>query len=397
MQPRPPLRSGCDRYPSQVIQGQPSVDDLVALTRGGLDSVTIYHPVIPPEPYWKHQKLRRALERSLTAAITRLVGRGVGHDLRWAIRRQFTQAMKQERFDGQSVALFLTAESATGFVLPVRIEPDVRVGDYFDLGPLLRAITLTNPVHGLTITEHDWGLWEATGTQPARLLAGSSRELDGTGLQALAFRLFRLVTDGSSYFLTRDAFIGRALQRAAERLDAFDPNRAGQLVLFPDDDIVGRRSFGAIVENARLGRTVEVVHGDADGLTPGRIGRELRRRHRRHTQQELSRKIALLRAEHADGYPSTELAEIAVAAAAGRVRTFIYDATADHHGRLDGTGRFVPDQWGYDALARVAVDVLAGGGEAFAVTPDELLSGVMGTPVLAEIAYPTPPDPAGSR
>lgn len=367
------------------------MDELVQLAQGGRDSVTIYQPVLPPEPFLGHRALREALKQAMSTAVTRLVGRGAGHDTHWAIRRRFSEVMKRAHFDGQAVALFLTAESATGFVLPDRIEPAVRVGDHFDLGPLLRAVTMAHHVYGVTITEHDWGLWEATGTRPADRLAGSSRDYDGaTGLRSAAFHLFRWLSSGSAYFLTRDAFIARALRRAGERLDVLDPDRTSQVVLFPDDDIVGNRSFGAIVENARLGRTVEVVHGDADGLTPGRVGRELRRRHRRSLQQELSRRIALLRAEHAGGYPSTDLAEIAVAAAARRVRTFVYDATASHYGALDRrTDRFEPDQWGYDVLARIAIDVLASGGEAFAVIPDELLKGTLDTPLLAEISYPT--------
>lgn len=116
----------------------------------------------------------------------------------------------------------------------------------------------------------------------------------------------------------------------------------------------------------------------------------MRRHGRRFVQQELSLRIARLRAEDAGGYPSTDLAEIAVAAAAGRVRTFVYDTTDEHYGRLDEMGRFTPDQWGYDALARIAIHVLAGGGEAYAVTPEEILAGTMDTPVLAEIAYPLP-------
>ena len=60
------------------------------------------------------------------------------------------------------------------------------------------------------------------------------------------------------------------------------------------------------------------------------------------------------------------------------------------YGRLDEMGRFTPDQWGYDALARIAIHVLAGGGEVYAVTPEEILAGTMDTPVLAEIAYPLP-------
>ena len=372
------------------------MDDLVRLTAGGRDSVTIYQPVLPPEnvPHlWldlRHHRLRTALDEAMTTAVNRLVGRGAGHDTHWSIRRRFTQVLEGARFDGQSVALFLTAESATGFVLPDRIEPAVRVGDHFDLGPLLRATTMARHTYGVTLTEHDWGLWEATGAEPARLLAGNERDSAASSgdPRALLFHAYRWMTSGTAYLLSRQAFVERALEKVREQLARLDPGRQGLVVLFPDDD------FGAwgsqLVEEAGLGRPVEVVTGDADGLTPGRIGRELRRHGRRFVRQELSGRISRLRAEHADGYPSTDLTEIAVAAAAGRVRSFVYDSTAARYGRLDrGTGRFEPDQWGYDTLARIAVDVLAAGGEAFAVTPDEVLAGTLDTPALAEIAYPT--------
>lgn len=367
------------------------MDDLVRLTEGGRHSVTIYQPIPAPEPFTGRRRLKETLDKAMTTAVHRLVGRGAGHDIHWAIRRQFKRATKGVQADAQSVALFLTTESATGFLLPDRLEPAVRVGDYFDLGPLLRVATMAHHVYGVTLTEHDWGLWEATGTEPARLLAGNTRDSSPSARdpRVVLFNLYRWLTTGSSYFLSRRAFVTRALAKVRERLVVLDPQGSGLVVLFPDDDaFTGWRS--EVVEEAGLGRPVEVVMGDAGGLTPGRIGRELRRHGRRFVQQELSGRIALLRAEHADGYPSTDQAEIAVAAAAGRVRSFVYDSTAVRYGRLDRrTGRFEPDQWGYDTLARIAIDVLAAGGEAHAVTPDEILAGTMDTPALAEIAYPT--------
>lgn len=366
------------------------MDDLVRLTEGGRDSVTIYQPILPAEPYLGHRRLRDALDGAITTAVNRLVGRGASHDTHWAIRRQFTRAVKRARYDGQSVALFLTAESATGFVLPDRIEPAVRVGDYFDLGPLLRAATMAHHVYGVTLNLYGWALWEATGAEPAWALAGNDPGLaDPEGSRRLfPTRSRRQLAVWASSFRSHRSLVLRSLQQAREQLDVLDPQGSALLVLFADDAFAGWRSDA--LELARLGRPVEVVHGDAETLTPGRIGRELRRHGRRLVRQELSRRIALLREEHAAGYPSTDLAEIAVAAAAGRVRTFVYDSTANFHGRLDRrTGRFEPDQWGYDALARIAIDVLATAGEAHAITPDEILAGVMDTPVLAEIAYPT--------
>ena len=380
-----------------MIEGRPSVDDLVRLTVGGRDCVTIYQPILPaevvpaPKPYLAHRRLHNELDAAMTTAVNRLVGRGAGHDTHWAVRQRFAQLTRDASFEGQAVALFLSAESATGFALPDRIEASVRVGDHFDLGPLLRAVTMARHVYGVTLTEHDWGLWEATGGEPARRLAGESRDDAFSALdpRVAAFKLYRLVTDSPAYFLARSAFLERAMQRVRELLAALDAAGSGLVVLFPDDDIVSGLSPGRLTEDARLGRPIEVVHGDSEALTPGRIGQTLRRHGRRFVQQELSGRIARLRAEHAEGYPSTDLPEIAVAAAAGRVRTFVYDSTAARYGAVDrGTGRFEPDQWGYDILARIAIDVLAGGGEAYAVTPDEILTGAMDTPVLAEIAYP---------
>lgn len=373
-----------------MITGRPGTDDLLGLTQGGRDSVTIYLPIPPPEPFWRPDPVKAALRDAMTVAVNRLVGRGRGHDIHTAIRRQFDEIVGPARFEGQSVALFLTTESATGFMLPDRIEFAVRVGDHFDLGPLLRAVTMAHHVYGLTITEHDWGLWEAPGAEPAQLLAGSTREAaaSASGLRAATFEVYRWITSSPAYFLRRGLFVSRALTQAQHRLAGLDPDGTSLLVLFPDDAIADRGSFGGVVENARLGRPVEVVYGDADTLTPGRIGRELRRHRGRLVQQELSDRITRLRAENAAGHPSTSLPEIAMAAAAGRVRTFVYDADADHYGAIDSDGRFVPDQWGYDALARIAIDVLAVGGEAYAVTAEELRAGTMTGPVLAEIAYP---------
>lgn len=374
-----------------MIHGTPGIDDLVALTRGGRESVTIYHPLTPPRQYRRRGWLRRELAGSLTTAVGRLVGRGAGHDAHWAIRRQFDGLIAGAWPTGQSVALFLTEESAVGFGLPIRVEPDVRVGDYFDLGPLVRAVTGPQRAYGVTVTPYNWGLWEAAGAEPARLVAGATPDPaaaeGGPGLPAATARLWLAVT---SRFRSRAGTVRRSLERVRDRLQALDPEGSALLVLFTDDAVADWRA--GVLEEVRLGRPLEVAPTDAEGLTPGRIGRELRRRQRRYRQQALSQRIALLRAEHADGYPSTDLAQIALAAAAGRVRTFVYDVASVEYGRLDADGRFEPDQWGYDVLARIAIDVLAGGGEAFAVASDDLLSGAMPTPVLAEIAYQPPPD-----
>lgn len=367
------------------------MDDLVRLTDGGRDSVTIYSPVLPPEPYLGHRAFRQALELAMSTAVIRLVGRGTPHDLHWAIRRQFTDLTKRLRFDAQAVALFLTAESATGFLLPDRLEAGVRVGDHFDLGPLLRVVTRTHRVYGVTLTLSGWALWESAGTEPAWVVAGNDPAFPGTtgiGRYLLAPDVLRRLAVRASGLRSHRALVLGSLRQVRDRLATLDPRGTALLVLFADDDFVGWSSDA--LERAELGRPVEVVHGDAEGLTPGRIGRALRRYGHRLIQQELSQRIALLRAEHADGYPTTDLAEIALAARAGRVRTFVYDTTSTHYGRLDSkTGRFEPDQWGYDVLARIAIDVLAHGGSAHAVGPGDLRAGTLDGPVLAEVGYPT--------
>lgn len=372
-----------------MIEGRPSVDELLRLTEGGRDSVTIYQPILPAEPYSGHPRFKAALDEAMTTAVNRLVGRGAGHDVHWAIRRQYRKAMKGARYDGQSVALFLTAESATGFVLPERVGPAVRVGDFFDLGPLLRATTMAHHVYGVTLNRYGWALWETTGTEPAWVVAGTDPGLaPDRSRRILPVEARRRLAVWASYLRSHRTLVLRSLQRVRQKLAVLDPQGSSLVVLLPDDGLVGWRSDA--VEPARLDRPVEVVHGDAEGLTPGRIGRELRRHGRRFVQQELSGRLGLLRAEHADGYPSTDLTEIAVAAAAGRVRSLVYDSTVSRYGHLDRrTGRFEADQWGYDTLARIAIDVLAAGGEARAVTPDEVLAGTLTTPALAEIADPT--------
>lgn len=244
------------------------MNDLVLLTQGDRHCVTVYAPVIPPQDWLGYQPFLQSLEAAMATANRRLTGRGVSQDIRRAIQQQFRQFTKRTGYEGLSVALFVTAESATGFLLPDRIEAAVRVADHFDLGPLLRAVTMAHHSYGVTLTEHDWGLWEATSAEPAQLLGGSSRDdAPGGDPRAMLFRLFRWVTAGSAYFLSRRAFVARALAGVRERLAVLDPQHEGLVVLFPDDDaFVGWRSD--VVEEAGLGRPVEVVMGDADGLTP---------------------------------------------------------------------------------------------------------------------------------
>ena len=59
------------------------MDDLVRLTEGGRDSVTIYQPILPAEPYLGHRRLRAALDEAMTTAVNRLVGRDAETATRW--------------------------------------------------------------------------------------------------------------------------------------------------------------------------------------------------------------------------------------------------------------------------------------------------------------------------
>lgn len=341
--PRPAHPVRADRPHERL----PTVSELLQLRAPHPAAVTIYLPT-DPRP---HARARNAtaLRQASKQALTRLNAAGVDASERAAITARLEAFGPTSLWSGRSLALFLSPEFALAYALPDHLNLEVRAGSYFDLGQLMRVVSSPQEAFAVTGSGSGWRLWQASASAPVRPLA-----------------------DGSI-----------ADVRAA--LGRLDPEARRPLFVF------GGPALDHPFQEGSLPWRVEVVPLNPEGLSRGKLGAELRSRAVVLARHHLSDRIALIRKEGTDGLPTTDLPEIARGAAAGAVRTFVYDATADVTGVLDPfTGEVRPDRNGYDVLAAIAIEVVRSGGEVLAVQPKEVRAEALDGPVLAELSRPAP-------
>lgn len=253
------------------------------------------------------------------------------------------------------------------------------------------GVSSPQSVYGLTLSEDEWALWWASGSAPVQNLLRSSRSALGLlapGLRHALFRVWLSISRSPAYVLDRDDYLDGVAGTASRRLDALDPDRSAPVFLLATDPLGPQLA-------ARLGRSVEVVAGDPSGLRASEVGRALRERATVLVRRRLSERLGMIRDETSTGLPSSDLDEVARAVHAGLVDLLVYDTSASVWGEVtDDRVRLDPS--GYDVLARLAIDVLAGGGEVLAMDPDEVHSRDLDGPVFAHLtgAPPGVPDDA---
>lgn len=131
------------------------------------------------------------------------------------------------------------------------------------------------------------------------------------------------------------------------------------------------------------------VPGSPDDLRPDQIDEAIRSRIGGLNASRVSARADAIGAGFASGLAVTDLAQAAKAAAAGAVEVLIYDFTVDILGAFDdATGDITFDEAGYDLLSRLAVKVLATGGEVIAVRPEEVSAEIWNGRLLAGLRFP---------
>ncbi|HRA07589.1 MAG TPA: hypothetical protein PKV13_13410 [Propionicimonas sp.] len=361
-------------------RGLPEAAELYWLGLRRPHAVTVYAPT---EPGGREHAVG-SIERQLRDALRRV---------RWtraqkaAIRERWRSVAREpELTAGGGVALFLSPEVTMGFALPDRVSVETHTNEYFNVGQAVRAVSSPLTTYALVVTPEDWSLWWGTATSPAYEVPMSRVYLTHAGgpLGQVGRVIGRLrARDGARPRPLSKRQVERVAEAVEAELSRFDPlARRPLLVLGP-----GTLPEQLVARGLRWRAEAVQISAAPDART---VGAAIRSRAKLLAWRRLSERASLLRKEASDGYPSTDLAEIASAASVGRVLTFIYDCTSEVSGLLDeGTG-VVRLGDGPDVLARVAVLVLRSGGEVLAVQPDEVSAETF-SGVLAELTW-TPPN-----
>ena len=118
----------------------PTLDALRELGEPRENAITIYAETspAPDERDGSVLNVKSAFDR----AIRSLRDNGIRHAGESALREQWDKVLGDEAWMrlSRSLALFVSPDRADVYVLPNRLENQMQVGTYFDLGQLVRAV-----------------------------------------------------------------------------------------------------------------------------------------------------------------------------------------------------------------------------------------------------------------
>ena len=327
--------------------------------------LSLYLPVDRTRPPSAHEA---QLHNLLREAEHQLRSRGWPTELTSEVRQAASDALSEESVDG-SVALFADAEAIRFVNVPWVTRPSCFVGGRFVVRQLSpaeaqdRVFVVALSRSAVRVLDID-----RVGARPVELPdlpSGGTSDVPGAdaehnGLQAhsagkdAVFHGHRDDTKGN------DELISRLCRQTAEALVAAMPDRSMPVVVAAVE-----RLAAAFVSAASELEVITTIHGNADD-TPDHVladaAREALRDHRREQTDAASE--ALGTAIHA-GLGSTELTEVVVAAADGRVHTLYVDPSRQVRGEYDRASREVClDETGRDDLIDLAIaETIRYGGE----------------------------------
>ena len=288
------------------------------------------------------------------------------------------QALEQDRefwsSRARSVAVFVDPSTIRAFRVMNVLPESAAVGDRYDLGPLLRAVTF--PHHGYVL---------AVTAGEARLLA---LESDSSSERV---ELAELPDNAGEEILSPTIESGRFDRRSADGTLGPKVEQGKYCALVQDAALteinsIGERplvlasseELGAIYrrENRYAGLLPEGIAGNPSSWSDDELaarGREVLERFYAAQIDALRDRFGALRARN---QASAQLSDVASAVAAGLVDTLLYDLEDRQEGTIDEFGITTlapePGPHTYAIVDELAIRVLRSGGTVFAVRRDEL-------------------------
>lgn len=366
----------------------PTSTDLLALGVPRTDALSIY---LATEPTPAGRDLAfTTVKSAVDEAIRALRAAGRTYAEQEALRAQWEVIAEDAELWGNlasSLVFFIAPGFVDQYVLPNAFEDFTHLGSRFDVGPLVRAVTTPQRAYALTLSSSGWNLWEATESSRATEfpLAGEHAEdaADATNRMSIRGRqLLRRLGGDEGQKVLLDRYAQVVAEAVRDELRRVDPNSRIPLFVFANEPLA------AMVMSHGLPGEVVGVRGAADELRPDQIDEAIRERIGEITTRRLSREADQIGDGYAAGLASTDLAQVARAAAMAAVGTLYYDMTAEVRGALDPeTGAVSFDADGEDLLSAIALLVLASGGEVHAVRPGEIEADIWNGQLLAGLRH----------
>ena len=326
----------------------------------------------------KNQTKARSL---FGTAISRL-REGGGKDSVAAIETFLNELLEAPEFwfdMGRSLAIFATPSYVLEFRLPNDLEDHVSVTDRFAITPLLRALTFPNAALVLAISQNGARLVEVSADRPAEEItvpgmpadAASAVGLDSIGGRAPSGRLQG--DEGRKVRLTQYA-------RSVDHV--LRPILNGQslpLVIAATEPL--RSIYRNLTGYAHLAS--EVIEGNPDELTPAQLADAARGVLDRIYAADLVALQTTFEERRTNSRASTDLSDLARAAAFGAVATLVVDMDAEVKGSVGDAGLLnLGADSGQDAIEDIARRALGTGARVLAVRRSDMPENVQAAGIL---------------
>ncbi len=367
----------------------PTIDQLRELGTRHETAITIYTQTSPAPDQWEasHLGAKSAFDRAIRTLRDR--EEGLRHNHEQALREHWEKIRTDEAWNklSRSMAIFIADDFADLYVLPNELEDQLQVGNYFDLGQIVRAVTTPQSAFALTLSAHGWNLWEATATTRAAELdlqgEHATDVADATNRATVRDRghVRRLVGDEGKKVLL-EKYAKRVAEAVKSELYHQDPNTERPLFVFATDPLLD------MYANADTDHRIVHLPGGPDELRADEIDAVIREHLSTINAETNNALVERIGDGVGRGLVATDLSDISRAAATGAVETLVYDFTIDILGTVDDTtGALQLDDSGYDLLSRIAIAVLDTGGTVVAVRAAEITADIWNQKAIAGLRF----------
>ncbi|WP_067682283.1 baeRF11 domain-containing protein [Nocardia miyunensis] len=340
--------------------------------------VSVYTPteVSTPTP----DKNRVAFENQARRALEQVTDK----EARVALEEEFDDLIDDEdywRYQSRTLVTLATPERTRTFRVPNRLEAATRVGDRFDIKPLLRTITFPQDAFVLALSENAVRLVEVTPDEPAQdvAVAGLPVSLTDHIAQPGMSRSPHGRLQGTEGRKVRIRQFCRAVDHALRNVLS---GRDVPLILAAAEPIASLyRSV-----NSYPGLLTEEIAGNPEHLSDADLATRARAVLDRHYAAELSELRAEFEQRRSDGRASADLSDIARAATYGTVHTLMVDIDTPIPGTVAEDGSLTFATTGAAGapgiLDEIARRVLLSDGRVLAVRAADLPDGAHAAAVL---------------
>jgi hypothetical protein len=377
----------------------PAATDFTALAQRRSNAISIY---VATSPVVAEREVSfTATKGAFDRALEEVKAGGAPAAVRSTLEDEWQRIAADDRLWGNlaaSLAIFVAPDFSEIFVLPNRLENQMQVAEYFDIGQLLRSVTFAQEAYAVLLSANEWSLWFATARDRATRVDVSTGHPANLG--ASMSRDPHLDTERQPQRLgdkdrtaELDLYAKRISDVVTKELAERDPGCADVVFVFAAEPMLSLFTGHGVHE-----RPLIAVPGASDRLGAAEIDAVMRDRLAEWNARTAQDHVDAIAQGAGAGLVEAELSTIARAAVGGSVATLVFNFTVDVNGTFDdatGAIEYTPENGrtmadgspAYDLLSRIAVTVLERGGTTVAVREDEVASTLWNGTAIAGLRY----------